>query len=185
MEQIDVLHDAAQRLDRLGLPWMLVGSYASGYHGEPRFTNDIDIVIAYEESDIARLVAAFEQDYYADAGMMREALQYQTLSNVIHNEACYGVDLIPLKADEYSQLALQRRRRVDLGGFEVWIATAEDVVLAKLRWARDSRSEMQFRDVLNVMRVTTDLDLPYLRLWALRLGVMEDLERLLAEAEEP
>jgi hypothetical protein len=184
MEQVDVLRDAAQRLDRLALPWMLVGSYASGYYGEPRFTNDVDVVIAYREQDIPAIVAAFEDDYYVDAGMLSQALQYESLSNVIHNATSHKVDLSPLRQDDYSQVALQRRTRIDMGGFEVWIATAEDMVLAKLHWAKDSRSEMQFRDVLNVMRVTTDLDLRYLRLWALRLGVSDDLERLLAEAEE-
>jgi hypothetical protein len=67
----------------------------------------------------------------------------------------------------------------------VWVASPEDVVISKLRWAAGSRSETQFNDALMVLRVRRNLDLPYLRLWALRLGVMEDLARLLAEALEP
>lgn len=182
MVQLDAVRDVARRLDRLGLPWMLVGSYASGYYGEPRFTKDLDVVVAYAADDADAIAAAFADAYYADPNMLREALAHGTLANFIHNQTLYKVDLCPLKDDEYSRLALQRRRRVDFDGFEVWIATAEDTVLAKLAWNRMTPSELQLRDVLDILRVRQELDHTYLRLWAERLGLRDDLEQVWAEA---
>jgi len=184
MEQIDVLSDVARRLDSLGLPWMLVGSYASGYYGEPRFTKDIDIVVGYQEADAERITAAFTEAYYVDAQMLREAIRHETLANIIHEETLFKIDICPAKKDAYSQQALARRQRIDLGGFSVWIATAEDVILSKLVWNRLSPSELQLQDAAEIIKIYENLDIHYLQQWAQQLGVAEDLEKLLKEAKE-
>ncbi|MEN6305183.1 MAG: hypothetical protein ABFD96_20845 [Armatimonadia bacterium] len=184
MEQLDVLSDVAETLDRLGLPWMLVGSWASGLYGYPRMTHDIDVVLAYRESDVEALVAAFEERYDVDEYMLLDAARRKLMANIVHKELGDKVDLWPLKDEEYAQVALQRRVREEIQGVTMWVATAEDVVLSKLRWAALSQSEMQWNDVLGVVRMREDLDLRYLRHWAQALGLGAELEKLLTEAQE-
>jgi hypothetical protein len=185
MEQLEVLGEVAQTLDRLDIPWMLVGSHASSIWGQYRATHDIDLVVAYQEHHVDLLVTALGTDYYISPEMLRGSLQHGTMSNIIHYDHGEKVDLWPLGDTEYDRVSLERRIPAEYRGVKVWVATPEDAALSKLRWAAGSQSEMQRHDVLMILRVRRDLDLKYLRLWALRLGVMEDLERLLAEAEEP
>lgn len=184
MEQLDVLADLAETLDKLGLPWMLVGSWASGLYGYPRMTHDIDVVLAYRERDVEALVLAFQDRYDVDEHMLRDAARRRLMANIIHKDLGDKVDLWPLKDEEYAAVALNRRVREEIQGVTMWVATAEDIVLSKLRWAALSQSEMQWNDVLGVVRMTEELDLRYLRHWAQALGIAKELERLLTEARE-
>lgn len=184
MEDLEILTEVAQTLDRLGIPWMLVGSHASSIWGQYRATHDIDIVVAYQERDIPPLVAALAERYYISPEMLQDGLKHRTISNIIHYEYGEKVDFCPLRDTEYDRASLERRVQAEYRGVPVWVATPEDVVLSKLHWAKDSRSEMQHNDVLMILRVRENLDLKYLRLWAQRLGVSEDLETLLQEAQE-
>jgi hypothetical protein len=62
-----------------------------------------------------------------------------------------------------------RRQRIKIDDFETWIVSKEDLILSKLFWAKDSRSEMQLRDVSNL--VLTGCDHPYIQSWAQELGI--------------
>lgn len=81
------------------------------------------------------------------------------------------VDLIVRKDGPFRREELRRRRRVRIDGFEVFVVTAEDLVLSKLEWARESRSEMQLRDVRNLLASVPDLDRAHLDRWAQEIGV--------------
>lgn len=182
MEQVDVLADTAAMLDFLELPWMIVGSYASGMWGYPRMTHDVDVVIAYRERDIPQLVEAFEDRYYIDEQMLLDGARRKTKVNVIHNDTGHHVDLWPLKDSDYDRLSLQRRVRADCQGVRVWVATPEDTIIAKLRWHKSSESEMQLRDVFHIFRIWRDLDMAYLTNWARHFGVLRQMEKLRREA---
>ena len=82
-----------------------------------------------------------------------------------------------LKPRRFSQTEFGRRQPVQLDGHPAWVASPEDVILAKLEWARDSRSERQWRDVLGIMQAR-ELDWEYLAQWAGELGVADDLTEL-------
>lgn len=182
MEQVDVLADTAAMLDFLDLPWMLVGSYASGTWGYPRMTHDIDIVIAYRERDIPRLVEAFQDRYYIDDRMLLDGVKRKTKVNFVFNETGHYVDLWPLKDSDYDHLSLERRVRTDCQGVQVWVSTPEDTIIAKLRWHKSSGSEMQLRDVFHLFRLQRDLDSGYLTNWARFFGVLRQMGKLRDEA---
>ncbi len=74
-----------------------------------------------------------------------------------------------LKDEPYRLEEFARRQEVTISGFQTWIVSREDLILSKLYWARDSRSEMQFRDVRNIL--TPDSDLDYLQSRADQLGI--------------
>ena len=168
-----------QRLEALGIPYMVAGSVASSHHGLPRATNDADVVIDPTPEALEALVAALlAEGYYVDARVAREALLTRRLFNVIDPETAFKVDLILRKDRPFSHEEFARRERRDLGGLAVSIATPEDTILSKLEWARKAGgSERQLSDALGVLRVGGErIDRAYIEKWAAPLGV-EDLWR--------
>lgn len=167
--ELDVLRDVSQRLTAGEVAFMLTGSMAMNYYAQPRMTRDIDLVVklASEQADL--LVSMFENEYYVDRHAVARAIAQRSVFNLIHNEVIIKLDCIVLKSDQYRQEEFARRRLVTLGDFETWIVSREDLILSKLFWARDSKSELQLRDVKNLL--TVDCDMSYLQSRAEDLGV--------------
>jgi hypothetical protein len=169
--ELDVIADISYRLDRLGISYMLTGSIAMNYYAEPRMTRDIDIVVEIGEADEARLVKELSPDYYIDAAAVRGALHNKTMFNILHLESVIKVDCIIRQDSEYRQTEFKRRRKIAIGDFSTFIVGKEDLILSKLYWARDSHSEMQMKDVRNLLR--TGYDAAYVERWAAVLGVAD------------
>lgn len=176
--ELDVLRDVSERLTAGGVSFMLTGSMAMNYYARPRMTRDIDLVVKLAPSQIDLLISMFEADYYVERLAVARAIAERSIFNLIHNETIIKLDCIILKSDLYRQEEFERRRRVTLGDFDTWIVSREDLILSKLYWARDSKSELQLRDVKNLL--TADCDMTYLYSRAEGLGV----KALLTEAQE-
>lgn len=177
--ELDILRDVSERLDSAGIEFMVTGSVAMNYYAQPRMTRDIDVVMALEESDAIRLVNLFSVDYYIDEQAIARAIRQRSIFNLIHQDSIIKVDGIVRKDEAYRVEEFIRRQRVAIGDFQTWIVSLEDLVLSKLFWAKDSRSELQLRDVRNLLHL--DCDPNYLRSRAETLGVEQLLEELLAE----
>ncbi len=177
--ELDILRDVSERLASAGIAFMLTGSMAMNYYAQPRMTRDIDVVMALKESDAETLMDLFRVDYYIDREAIVRAIARRSIFNLIHQDSVIKVDGIVCKADPYRQEEFARRQRVNIGDFQTWIVSLEDLILSKLYWARDSGSELQLRDVRNLLRLNCDLD--YLRSRAKTLAVEQLLEKLLAE----
>jgi hypothetical protein len=179
--ELDVLRDVSQRLTSGGVAFMLTGSMAMNYYAQPRMTRDIDLVVklASEQTDL--LIGMFETEYYVERPTVARAIAQRSMFNLIHNETIIKLDCIVLKSDRYRQQEFARRRLVSLGDFETWIVSREDLILSKLYWARDSKSELQLRDVKNLL--TVDCDMPYLYSCAEDLGVKPLLIEVLRRHE--
>lgn len=182
------LAPVADVLDELGRAYQVGGSVASSVHGMARATMDIDLVADLRAEDVDGFVARLAADYYVDADMIREALRDRSSFNLIHQASMLKVDVFIPKDRPYDQTALERRTidrlQDDADAREFFVASAEDVVLAKLEWFdRGGRtSERQWNDVLGVLRVQGDaLDREYLQKWAGDLGIVELLDRALSE----
>jgi hypothetical protein len=174
----DVLREVSERLISAGIRFMVTGSVAMGYYAEPRMTRDIDMVVALIESDVDTVIRLFQGDYYIDEQAVARAIARRSMFNIIHTERVVKVDFIVLKSDEYRQEEFERRHLIEMGEFQTWIVSREDLILSKLCWAKDSRSEMQLRDVKNLL--ASDCDEGYLRSHAKALGVDDLLEEVLA-----
>lgn len=182
-----------QVFDLLEIHYMVGGSGASSVHGLWRVTGDIDIVARIRPEDIEPLVGELQRDFYADASQMRAAIDHGRSFNLIHLPSYYKFDIFPLTSDRYQQIQFGRRRFEQAKVFgtepiEFAVATAEDVILSKLRWYRlgGERSEQQWNDVLGVIAVQGDgLDIAYLREWALYLNVNDLLDKVFSEHHEP
>lgn len=177
--ELDVLRDVSQRLKGQGVEFMLTGSFAMNYYAQPRMTRDIDLVIALNEKQTEKFVHLFESDYYLDKKVIANAISRRGMFNLIHNETIIKVDFVVLKSDSYRQEEFARRLTVTIGDFKTWVVSREDLILSKLLWAKDSKSEMQWRDVRNLL--SPECDMTYLCSRAKLLGVVEDLESLNAD----
>ena len=179
LSELDVLKDVCERLERIGVAYMLTGSMAMNYYAQPRMTRDIDFVIEVEPAHSAKLVAAFESDYYVPREPLEQAIATRGMFNLLHLDSVIKVDLVVRKDDPYRRLEFERRALIALPGFKAWIASKEDLILSKLVWAKAGDSELQRRDVRNLL--STSAELAYLRQWAVGLGVDDLLEEMLDE----
>ena len=171
-------------LDRAEIPYMLTGSLASSYHGEPRATRDLDVVIDPSPAALESLVAELERSgFYVDAGVARRALADRSQFNAIGASA-EKVDFMIRKERPFSVEEFARREPADLLGTPGFVTTAEDLVLAKLEWAAASDSDRQRRDVLGILLAGADgLDTSYIERWAAELGIREAWHALIDEAK--
>lgn len=171
-------------LENAEIPYMIAGSLGSTFYGEYRATNDVDIVIAPTEQQLARFIESLGEEFYISEAAARDAFQRRSMFNVIHPETGSKADLVLCKNRPFSVEEFGRRIRVNLLGSPVHIASAEDIILSKLEWSRMSGSDRQLRDALGVAKVCwKDLDSDYLRKWAAELDVSAELESLLKRAD--
>jgi hypothetical protein len=177
MTEIEILQDISRRLDALEMPYMLTGSMAMNYYAMPRMTRDIDLVIALPSAAVADFVDALRPDYMIVEEAVKAAVAREFMFNAIHEDAVVKIDFVCRKNDAYRLTEFARRRRVAIDDFQTWIVSKEDLILSKLVWAKDSRSETQRQDVANLLADGCDME--YLLQWGNRLGVATDLEKLL------
>jgi len=178
--QGDLLKRVTAALDGVGIAYMVAGSIGSSFHGHPRATNDLDIVISPSEEQLDGFVESLGEDYYISARAAKDAFNHKSMFNIIDNATGWKVDLVVQKERAFSIEEFQRRRKVRVMGSDVFIASPEDVILSKLEWAKSSGSDQQVQDALGVIEVQgDDLDLDYLEKWAGALSVGDSLENLL------
>jgi hypothetical protein len=173
-----------QALDAAGVPYMLTGSFASSFHGAPRVTHDVDIVIAPVLGSLEALLRQFPTDkYYVSREAALQAYGAEGMFNIVDFATGWKVDLIIRKARPFSLKEFERRRPETLDGTEVFVASPEDVVVAKLEWAKLGESERQLKDVAGILDSRAgELDLAYVENWVGELGLSEQWKRAKAMA---
>jgi hypothetical protein len=170
----------AGALDRAGVPYMLAGSFASSHHGAPRATQDIDIVADPSFDSLARFLDALKgDDVYVDADVARDELKRRGQFNVIDGSTAWKVDVIFRKPRAFSKEEMSRRVPAVVLGVNVFVATAEDTILAKLEWAKLGESERQLRDVRALIEARGEsLDRAYIERWLDDLVIRELWDRV-------
>lgn len=175
--ELVVLQDAIARLESAGIAYMLTGSVALSYYAEPRMTRDVDLVVELAGLEPKPVVALFAADYYISEADVGRAIREHGMFNVLHLGKVVKLDFIVRKDTPYRRREFERRKRVQLPGFEAWIVTREDLILSKLAWAKESGSELQLRDAGALLAGGADED--YLRRCAEELSVAALLESCL------
>src|SRR5712692_10054858 len=170
-EEVEVLKMVTGRLDAVGIPYMVTGSMALNYYAVPRMTRDIDVVVELSTPDADRMCDLFRDDFYIEPETVRESVEKRGTCNIIHMALVVKVDLVVRKDSEYRRTEFARRRKVSLEGHPFFIVAPEDLVISKIDWAKDTRSEVQLADARNLLRSTPGLDRPYLERWTTRLGL--------------
>ncbi len=188
-EVLEVTLKATAVLESLGIDYLVGGSLASSLHGIPRATRDADLVARLEQRHIAPLVEAFCDDFYIDAGMIRDAIRTRTMFNIIDLKTMFKLDVFVAKGDSISGQEMSRKQTISLGGEPeqtLVVASAEDIILQKLDWYRlgNEISERQWDDVLGVIKVQgARLQQDYLHEAAVVMGLTELLDRAMLQAE--
>lgn len=171
----DVMLLVADALNAARIPAMLVGSFSSNYHGIPRSTEDVDFVIQIEAARVAELAGRLGEPFEAEAQLTFETNTGTQKQEFRVKGTEFKVELFRLSDDLFDQTRFQRRQRVMVEGREVWFATAEDVIVMKLRWARPKDKD-DVKSVISVQRGR--LDWPYIESWCQRHGTLARLEEI-------
>ena len=156
---------------------MVSGSVASIVYGEPRLTNDIDLVVVLSAAHIQQLAVLFPLDRFycpppeviaAEARRPRRGHL-----NLIHQDTGLKADLYLAGSEPLQAWGLARRRRVELGpGQSIWIAPPEYVILKKLEYFREGRSEKHLTDIRGMLAVSGDeIDSSFLDAQIANLGL--------------
>jgi hypothetical protein len=164
---------------------MITGSLASSLHGAPRSTQDIDIVVAPNRESLERLLNAFPpSEYYVSRDAAHSALRESSMFNVIEHASGWKIDFIIRKAREFSRREFERRAKISALGMQFYVARPEDVLIAKLEWAKRSGSERQIDDAAAILRTQGDgLEFAYVEPWIEKLEIREQWEAALARAK--
>ena len=187
-----------ERLDGCGIRHMVAGSFASVLHGDTRSTSDIDLVIDPTPASFDCLLDSFgPEDFYVPRAWALRALALREAFKVIDLRSTWSIDLYVRKERPFSLSELERRLPARIFDVDLFVATPEDVVLAKLEWAlggpdRDRtgdahqddgtpppriQSERQLEDAVGVLRRSAGLlDHAYLDRWAAELDVAPVLQ---------
>jgi hypothetical protein len=163
--------DIVVRLQNAGIIFCFTGGLVSSFYGEMRFTQDIDIVLQIQASDVSNLIAALETNYIVDREMLEEAAQTQGMAQLLHEETFIRIDL---HIGEKIPHAFDRLQTVELfPNVFVPISSKEDAILSKLRWVQLG-SQKSRRDIVMMLRNTTPTDRGYVDKIAQQMG-LEDI----------
>lgn len=159
--------------DDIGLDYMIVGSLASTLHGIGRSTQDIDIVVELTLGRLQDLLAALSPDqYYVSDAAAGDAIRGESQFNIIDMETGWKADLVIRKRRPFSIEEFHRRQPAVLFGKQLYVASAEDTIIAKLEWAMMGQSERHLRDIAGILQVKGEsLDTAYIDHWVAALGL--------------
>jgi hypothetical protein len=183
MPEADLIGLFAVPLEQAGLPYMVTGATAAILYGQPRTTNDLDVVIALKFADLPRLRRAFpETDYYLppDEVIAVELNRAQRGHlNALHHDSGFKADLYPMAQDVLHQWAFPQRRAISYGGHSISFAPPEYVVLRKLQFFREGGSTKHLTDIRAMIEVSgATLDRAILHDWITRLGLEAEWNRV-------
>jgi hypothetical protein len=180
VEQSDLLRYAVERLDEGGLVYAIVGSFASGAYGEPRFTQDIDILVDLQARHVEEICHSFpDPEFYVSRDAVQAAVSRRGQFNVIHPTSGNKIDFMLTGTDVWQVNQLARRQEVPiLPDRTVYLASPEDVILGKLAYYNKGGSEKHLRDITGILSVQV-VDREFVARFADHLGVTEIWEAIL------
>jgi hypothetical protein len=169
----DLLRSVVSALDAAGIPFMLTGSVAAAWYGGGRATMDIDLVIDPNATQLDALVESLAgAETYVAREAAVEALEHRSMFNVVDTATGWKVDLIVRKSRPFSRSEFERRRPIEYEGTRLWVATVEDLIVAKLEWAKLGGSARQLEDVAALVRLAApQWDQAYVDHWIAELDL--------------
>ncbi len=147
---------------------MLSGSIALNLYTIPRMTRDIDIVIHLPKEAIGQFLNAFQEGFYCDEEDIKYQVRVQGMFNLIDHQTGSKIDFIIRKSTPYRLQEFARKRKDNSYGFEAWVVSVEDLILSKLKWIQQIKSDKQILDIENLLE-SEDVDLKYVKDWCKKL----------------
>jgi hypothetical protein len=187
MGPYELLEQIVGILDRLQIPYLVTGSIAAMAYGEPRLTNDIDIVAAVEYSHIPGLLNGFPaEQFYISEDAIREAIRYGRQFNIIHPESGLKIDIVIRANTPFNESRFSRIRRIKPGeNFEANFAAPEDIIIMKMLYFKEGGSEKHLRDICGIMKISgPEISRSYIARWAQELHLTEIWESILRKLNQ-
>ena len=181
----DVICDLAQCFYDYKIKYLIGGSVSSSLNGIFRTTNDIDVLVEKPLNEVPNVITALSTKFLVDEPALIKQHLDNKAYNIFHEQTALKIDIFPGHT-EFHQMQLSRALNVKppTSRCEFKIASAEDIILAKLQWFQKSPSDRQINDIVGVLNLNKNtVDLSYLRNWASKLDVLDKLEELLCVAE--
>lgn len=188
MEQFDLRAYLVEVLEKLGIEYFITGSVAATYYGEPRFTNDIDVVVRLPEQMVAQFCAQFPAaDFYVSEDAAKQAVRTRGQFNIVHPDSGFKIDVIIPGDTPFDQSRLSRKQRGHADPTHVaFFASPEDVIVKKMQYYQEGGSEKHIRDIASMLKVIGDrIDAQYIGLWATQLGLTPTWEAILDKLNRP
>jgi hypothetical protein len=169
-------------LNRAGIRYVISGSVAAIFYGEPRLTHDVDFIVFLNTNDIRRLSDAFpEKEFYLppmETILAETAREKNGHFNLIHRDTGFKADMYPTGRDELNAWAFRGKRAVEFDGESVMLAPPEYVIVRKLEYHREGGAEKHLRDIRAMLAVSGELlDRPTLDEWVRRQGLDAEWRR--------
>jgi len=174
MEQLDLLRYVARAIEDLGLRYFVTGSTATIFYGEPRFTNDIDVVVELSEPQIAGFCQRFPlEEFCVSVEAALTAVRNQSQFNIIHPASGLRVDVMVPEPSPFNASRFARARRLHAADdFDACFASPEDAIIKKMDYYRQGGSEKHLRDIAGVLKISrAQIDMAYITRWAETLGL--------------
>lgn len=177
MNQKEFFTEVLKILERLHIPYMISGSVGSMLYGEPRMTNDIDVVVEMKEEKVEDLLNQFdeEQYYFPSIEFVKESIKRKSQFNIIHLGSGSKVDIIFKKSTEFAEIEFSRKRQMPFTeDFNAFTASPEDIIISKMAFYHLSGSEKHIKDIASVLIISGDqIDHKYLGDWISRMGYQD------------
>ncbi len=167
-----------------GIRYFITGGVAAIIYGEPRFTRDIDLVLAVRPDHSDRFLSLWpDKDYYSPS---REAFETETARpqhghfNIVHIETGLVADCYVAGDDPLHAWAFERVQTIEVDGARLCVAPVEYVISRKLAYFAQSGSTRHLEDIARIRRIQQDrIDQPSLDEWIRVLGLDEAWGRAL------
>lgn len=174
--------------NRAGIRYVIGGSVAAIFYGEPRFTHDVDMVVFLNENSIRQLPEIFPaKDFYLppmEAIVAEVARERRGQFNIIHMETSFKADIYPTGRDESNAWAFRNRRQEDYEGETIVLAPPEYVIVRKLEYYREGGSDKHIRDIRGILNVSGEkINQADLDEWVQRQGVEAEWKTASAQAK--
>jgi hypothetical protein len=186
MGPYELLQKIVEALDGLNIPYLITGSVGAMAYGEPRLTNDIDIVAAIEENHIPGLLDAFPaEEFYLSEDAIRDAIRYRKQFNIIHPATGLKIDLIIRQDNAFDNSRFSRIRRIKPADtYTANFAAPEDIIIMKMRYYQEGGSEKHLRDIVGILKISGDeVNKSYINDWANQLGLFDIWDTLVNSIE--
>ena len=159
------------RFEAVGVPYMIVGSLASNFHGVPRSTRDADFVVDMGSGALERLATALPAGLVLEQQGSFEVVTGTTRYLIALARSPFVCELFVRSDDPHDRERFSRRQRAQVFGHTAFIATAEDMIVTKLRWTRDAGRLKDREDIRNILAVRgAEIEWDYLNRWSTAHG---------------
>ena len=187
MELSELLQKIVDVFEDLHIPYLVTGSVASMVYGEPRLTNDIDVVAEIGEQHVKGMIDSFsEEEFYISEDMIRDAIRRAGQFNIIHPASGLKVDVIIKRNSPFDDSRFKRTKRLFPGeSYQANFAAPEDVIIKKMEYYKLGESEKHLRDITGILKISGEsVDRQYISEWADHLGLTEIWKALQERAGE-